>query len=70
MATVEVVVDTLGRPEVSTMKVAQASDSAFGLALLAAVPALRWSPAVREGSLVRQAADVRVLRKPMFEDCP
>lgn len=53
-ADVEFVVGPTGRPEAATARVLRASHQAFGDAVLAAVPAWRYTPASVDGMAVRQ----------------
>ena len=43
-ATIELAVDTAGRPEVRTARVVKATDPMYGNAVLAILPALRFEP--------------------------
>jgi len=58
-AEVEFVVDTLGVPEQGTQRLVRATTPAFGEAVLAIVPALRYEPARRAGVRVRQIVSER-----------
>ena len=53
-ADVEFVVDAMGKPEMHTARVLRATPPEFGEALLATVPQLRYSPAEKAGTAVRQ----------------
>jgi hypothetical protein len=53
-AEVEFVVDTLGRPETGTARITKSNDPAFADAVLALVPQLRYSRALKNGTPVRQ----------------
>ena len=53
-AFIEVAVDTLGRPEMRSVRLVRASDPGFGAALLATVPGLRFEPAWMGDRRVRQ----------------
>ena len=55
-ATVEFVVDTAGRVELSTARVARSNDPAFASSLLRALPMYRYEPARLGGIPVRQIA--------------
>ena len=53
-AFIEVAVDTLGRPEMRSVRLVRASDPGFGAAILAVVPGLRFEPARLGDRRVRQ----------------
>lgn len=53
-ATFEFVVDTLGRPEVGTVRRVAATDAVYGTAMEAAIPSLFFEPARLHGVAVRQ----------------
>lgn len=61
VALVEVAVDTLGRPEPRTTRVIRASDPAYGAAVVAIVPGLRFEPALLGNRRVRQVYELREL---------
>ena len=48
------VVDTAGIPEAGTIRLQATSNDAYGQAVLAAVEHFRFSPALRQGTKVRQ----------------
>jgi hypothetical protein len=58
-AEVEFVVDTLGVPEQGTQRLVRATTPAFGDAVLAIVPSLRYQPARLAGARVRQIVSER-----------
>lgn len=58
-ALVEVAVDTLGRPELRSMRLVRASDPGYAAAVLAIVPGLRFVPARLGGRPVRQVFELR-----------
>jgi hypothetical protein len=58
-AQIEVAVDTLGRPEMRSVRLVRASDPSFGSALLAIVPGLRFEPARMGDRRVRQIYELR-----------
>jgi len=58
-AFIEVAVDTLGRPEMRSVRLVRASDPGFGAALLAVVPGLRFEPARLGERRVRQIYEMR-----------
>ena len=58
-ATIELAVDTAGRPEVRTARVVKATDPMYGHAVLAILPALRFEPARLGGRTVRQIYQLR-----------
>ena len=58
-ALIEVVVDTLGRPEVRTARLVRASDPSYGAAAFAIVPGLRFEPARLGDRRVRQIFELR-----------
>ena len=53
-ADVELVVDTLGKPEISTVRVIRANDRGFADAMVASVPGWQFEPATLGGKRVRQ----------------
>jgi hypothetical protein len=53
-ADVELVVDTLGKPEISTVRVIRANDRGFADAMVASVPGWQFEPATIAGQRVRQ----------------
>ena len=59
VAQIELVVDTLGRPEVRTARLIRASDPGYGAAALAIVPGLRFEPARLGDRPVRQIYELR-----------
>ncbi len=58
-AFIQLSVDTLGRPEMRTVRLVRASDPGFGAALLAIVPGLRFEPARLGDRRVRQIYEMR-----------
>lgn len=58
-ALVEVVVDTLGRPELRSTRLVRASDPGYAAAVLAIVPGLRFAPARLGDRPVRQIFELR-----------
>jgi hypothetical protein len=58
-ALIELAVDTLGRPEMRSVRLVRASDPGFGAALLAVVPGLRFEPARLGDRRVRQIYEMR-----------
>lgn len=58
-AVIEVVVDTLGRPELRSTRLVRASDPGYGAAVLAIVPGLRFEPARLGGRPVRQLFELQ-----------
>jgi hypothetical protein len=58
-AVVEVVVDTRGRPEPRSARLVRSSDPAYGAAVLAIVPGLRFEPAHLGDRPVRQIYELR-----------
>ena len=59
VALIEVVVDTLGRPELRTARLVRASDPSYGAAAFAIVPGLRFEPARLGNRRVRQIFELR-----------
>jgi hypothetical protein len=57
---VEFVVDSTGHPEPETAHLVRSNDANYGQALLDIVPQLRFSPAVRQSSHVRQIYSLRM----------
>jgi hypothetical protein len=53
-ADVEVVVDSLGRPEAQTARIVRSNNQTFGEAVLAIVPLWRFTPAICDNRPVRQ----------------
>ncbi len=53
-ADLEFVVDSLGRPEVSTARIVRSNFDKFGDAVLQTLQAWKYEPAVRDGKTVRQ----------------
>ena len=51
---IELVVDSLGRPEVATARIVRTNDQAWADAVLATVPTWKFVPAIRENRPVRQ----------------
>jgi uncharacterized membrane protein YgcG len=58
-ATIDVAVDTAGRPEIRTARVVRTTDPMYGHAVLAILPALRFEPARLGGRPVRQLHQLR-----------
>jgi hypothetical protein len=58
-AEVEFVVDTLGKPEMGSAHIVRATTQAFGEALAAVVPSLKYQPARLAGVPVRQIVSER-----------